>query len=106
MVAAGTPVAAAAFDRWLRLLPRFALRLRRIPQPALREPLHRDILIGMLQLRERRQELFPIASAARGRLAVDEDRPVREARGHLCIVTGIRDSGFGIRDLTEGLRYS
>jgi hypothetical protein len=91
VVAARPPILITPLPRHLRFLPRLALRLLRVPQPALREPFQLDVRIRAFELRERRQQLLPLARAERRRRVVDEDRPVRKARRHLCIVTGIGD---------------
>src|SRR5438874_5059016 len=83
VLAAGPPVAAALLARELRPAPRGVLRLRRFPQPPLREPLQLDALVRAPQLRERRHELLLLARAERRRLVVNQNRPVREARRHI-----------------------
>jgi hypothetical protein len=80
--AAGPPVTAPLFDPRLRCALR-GLRLdRRFPQPSAREPLHDDVRVLPLQLVKRREQLFALARAKSRRLLIDEDGPVRVARGH------------------------
>jgi len=86
---ARSPVAAPLFERRLRGALR-GLRLRgRFPQAPAREPLHHDIGILPLQLMERRQKLFALARAKGRGFLIDEDGPVRVARGHslYCCIT-------------------
>src|SRR5438067_13495834 len=81
VIAAGPPV----FRALLELLRRArgnAFRFRRVPQPAAREPAEHDVGVLALQLTEGRQQLVLLARAERGRFAVDENRPVREAGWH------------------------
>src|SRR6185295_5995793 len=85
VLAAGPPVAAAhvAFcaGRRARIAParRGALGVRRLPQLAACEPAQQHVLVRALQLRQRRQQFLVVTRAKCRRLAVDEDRPVREA---------------------------
>jgi hypothetical protein len=66
--------AAAAF-RSLRLF-------RARPQTAAREPHHHRVGVLVVELRERRLELFAQLRAKRRRFPFDDDRPVCEAWGH------------------------
>jgi hypothetical protein len=80
--AARTPVAIALVGEAARV-PAGPLRLfGRVPQFAPGEVTQRHIRVLAAQLVERRQELFPFLRAERGRLSVDQDRPVRVAWGH------------------------
>src|SRR2546425_1139659 len=94
VLAAGSPVAAAhvsfASRRRAHIprAPRRTLGIRRFPQLPAREPLQPHILVRALQLIERGQQLLMIARAKRGRLAVDQNRPVRKARRHRVILPG------------------
>ena len=84
--AAGPPVRAALLAGEGRTPSGRALCFRRLPQPAACEPLHHDILIGALQLRDGRQQLLLIAGAKRRRLAVDQNGPVSESWRHRLIL--------------------
>ena len=95
--AARPPVTAPLLERRFRRTLSGLRRLRRLPQPPARKPFHDNVGVLSAQLIERRQELFALARAKGRRLLVDEDGPVRVARRHPCIVTGIGDLGFGIR---------
>src|SRR5712692_699563 len=97
--AAGPPVGTAPVAGELRLSPRRHLRLRGVPQLALSEPPHDDVLVRAFQLRERRQQLLPVARAKSRRLVIDEDGPVRKSGRHPVILAGIRD--LRIRDSLE-----
>jgi hypothetical protein len=95
---AGTPIPSALLAGERRPLgPRRALRLRRIPQLALREPLEHDVRVLPLQLRQRRQQLRLLARAERGRVAVYEDGPVREARRHNLLLQELGVADWGLR---------
>jgi len=96
--AARPPIAAALFASRLRRALRGLRLLRRFPQPSAREPLHHDIGVLPLQLVKRRQELFALARAkGRGHL-IDEDGPVRVARGHslYCCITPLEPSEIAL----------
>ena len=56
--------------------------LRRVPHLASRKPFHHDVRALPLQLMQRRQQVFAAGRPERGRLVVDQDRPVDEARRH------------------------
>src|SRR5579872_258327 len=73
---AWTPIAAAPLSaRWQ--IPRSPVGLfRRFPQLATREVAQRHVLIGPPKLGQRRQQLFTLARAERGRLAIDQNGPV------------------------------
>jgi hypothetical protein len=86
--ATGPPVRAALLAGEGRTPFGRAFRLGRLPQLAAREPLHRDILIGALQLRDGWLQLLRLAGAKRRRLAVDQDGPVRESWRHRLIPGG------------------
>ncbi len=87
---ARTPVARPFLHGPHRAVLRGALRLWRVPQLSTREPLDHDVLVLALELIDRRQQLFAIARTERGRLAVDQDRPVHETRRHRSILAGNR----------------
>ena len=63
-----------------------ALRLARRPQFPARKPSHDDVGVLALQLK-RGLQLLALARAKRGRLVVDQNRPVRKARWHPDILT-------------------
>src|ERR1700687_4112378 len=92
----GPPLGAAPFGNHLLTLGCRRL-LRGFPQPPAREPLHYHIFTRAPELVKRRQQLLLLARAERGRLAVDEDGPVRVARRHGSILARIWGWGFGIR---------
>src|SRR6267142_796994 len=109
VLAAGPPVGGAFFPAGARAsscrraacplppLKVLVLPFLRLPQPAARKPLHHDVRVLALQLVERRQQFLALARAEGRRLVVDQNRPVRMARGHACILAGIWDLGFRIR---------
>jgi hypothetical protein len=86
--ATGPPVRAALLAGEGRTLFGRAFCFRRLPQSAAREPLHHDILIGALQLRDGRQQFLLIAGAKRRWLAVDQNGPVGESWRHRLILGG------------------
>jgi len=62
--------------------PLVARRLRRVPEFAAAEPLHRHVGVRALQLTQGGQQVLGQLRAERGRAVVDQDGPVREARRH------------------------
>jgi hypothetical protein len=56
---------------------------RRRPQPAAGEPHHHHVRVPGLQLLERRKQIVTLLRAKGGRLAFEDDRPIRESRRHL-----------------------
>src|SRR5262245_35268166 len=85
MVAAWPPVAAARFVTWLRLALGAVRLLGTLPEASPREPLEGDVGIGALELVKGRLQVGLVARSEGGRLVVDEDGPVREARWHLLV---------------------
>jgi hypothetical protein len=79
VVAAGPPVAPAAFAAMLLRSSRFVWAR---PQTSAREPHHHRIGMLVLQLLEGRLELLAVLRAKGGRLSFDDDRPVGEAWRH------------------------
>src|SRR5581483_933353 len=84
--AARPPLACAMLAGRTRTSLRIACFLGAVPQAFAREPLEHDVRVRPLQLMERRQELLFFAGAKRGRLVVDQNRPVGVARRHRVIV--------------------
>src|SRR5262249_13681853 len=80
VLSARAPVAVALLAGLTRTAFGGVLRVGRFPQPSAGEPFHVDVLVGALQLGDRRQQFLPIAGSKGRRLVVDEDRPVSEAR--------------------------
>jgi hypothetical protein len=83
VLAAGTPGSGA------RRAGRMALQFEghplfflRVPQPATREPLHHRVGVFRLQLLQCRLQLLRRVGAERGRLAVEDDGPIRVAWRH------------------------
>ena len=75
------PVGPALFPH-LRRVPRRQFRFRRFPEPAAREPFENDVLVGAAELMKRRQEIILRLRPERGRLLIDQDRPVNVAGRH------------------------
>jgi hypothetical protein len=67
-------------------MERGARLIGRVPEPPTGEPLQHRIGMPRLQLPQRRQELLLIVRAERGRLSLDNDRPVDVARRHQVIL--------------------
>src|SRR5262249_29408052 len=86
VLSARTPVAVALLARRPRTALGGPLCVRRVPQPSVREPFQHDVLVRAFQLGDCRQQFLLIARADCRRLAVDENRPVGEARRHLTIL--------------------
>jgi hypothetical protein len=86
VLAARSPVLRPPLCGPLQIFSRPLRLLRRIPQPAAREPLHHDIAVLPPKLIQRGQQLFLVTRAERGRFVVDEDGPVRVAGRHYAIV--------------------
>lgn len=83
MLAAGPPVSGAL---WLRRTSGNAFGLGRFPEFSACEPPQYDITVGPFELPKCWQQLLGVARTERGRLTVDENRPVGEARRHRTIV--------------------
>jgi hypothetical protein len=73
VVAAGPPVARPPLGRRAPILQRFFARLEHL---AALEPDDGGVGLLALQLLERRQQVFPVAPAKRGRLPARDDGPV------------------------------
>ena len=56
--------------------------LLRFPELPACEPSQQDVLVRALELVDRRQQFLTITCAERGRLPVDQDGPIGEARRH------------------------
>ena len=68
------------------------------------EPLHDGGGVFLAQAVECGQEFFGIVGAERSRLVVDEDGPIRVARGHVAIVRLCTGAGSGLRWVGMGAR--
>jgi len=99
--AARPPVAAAFFGRRFRRALRGLRRLGRLPQSSAREPLHDDVGVLPAKLMESGEKLFALAGAKGRRLLVDENRPVRVARGHPCYCCRLAPRSAAVRPDTE-----
>jgi hypothetical protein len=75
VVTAGAPLAIAAGRFPAAFEERFALGLRRFPEPAPNEPSHRRVGLRALQLFERRQQIFLPGRAEGGRRRAGDDHP-------------------------------
>jgi len=90
MFSARSPSGPALFrgDRWPSA--RLGRRLRRAPQLAAGKPFHDDVGILAFQLMKGWQQFFGFARTEGRGVVVNQDCPIREARWHLSIVSGIR----------------
>jgi hypothetical protein len=73
VVAAGPPVARPPLARTAPILERLLACLKHL---AALEPHNGGVRLFALQLFERRQQVFPVAPAKRGRLSARDDGPV------------------------------